>query len=113
MQLFSADCHQKLSSYDCKITLISSQDFPDCFLFYRTVLYNKKRIYFNSAWVLRPFLDEYIPIDIFSTCISNLDSAIYFQDIVIFDNFPTILILTYFCFTFNKVNLLYYCNKIK
>ena len=56
---------------------------------------------------------RWIYIDILSRCILNLNSAIYFQVIVIFDNFPTILILSHLCFTFNEINLLYQFPSIK
>ena len=56
---------------------------------------------------------RWIYIDILSRCILNLNSAIYFQVIVIFDNFPTILILSHLCFTFNEINLLYQFHSIK
>jgi hypothetical protein len=48
-----------------------------------------------------------ICIVILCRCILNLNSTIYFQDIVIFGNFATILILSNFCSRFNKVNFLY------
>ena len=65
----------------------------------------------RSGNVRKPLLNldnifRWICIDILCRCISNLNSAIYFWDIVILGKFATILILSNF-FRSIKVNLLY------